>query len=153
MTVENFDEKKILSIEELIENLRRKIYQEIEKSHHEIDREIETLRRNIDRDSYTTISEIIRRFEMKEDRYKVVSELKPTTRQIFDVLKESGGSQRFTDIQRFVGCSSSTLTNALRELIEKGLVRSEIGFYQAALPAWFAQKKLEQKEKTKETSI
>lgn len=127
MTVESFDEETILSVEDLIERLHR----------------------HVDK----TFSEIKRRFERERDHDKAVSELKPTTRQIFDVLKESGGLQRFIDIQRFVGCSSSTLTNALSELIEKGLVRSERGFYQAASPAWFAQKKLEQKKKTKETSI
>jgi len=128
MTVESFDEKKILSLEDLIENL-----------HGDLDK---------------TFSEIIRRSEVKEEYYAVVLELeKPTTRQVLSALRESGGSQRFTDIKRFVDCSPSTLANALRELVEMGLVRWERGLYQAASPAWFAQKKLEQKTKTKDSSI
>ena len=128
MTVESFDEEKMLSLEDLLERLHRYIDK--------------------------TFSEIVRRSEMKEDYYEAVFGLeKPTTREVLSVLRESGGSQRFTDIQRFVDCSSSTLTNALGELVGKGLVRWEGGLYQAASPAWFVQKKLEQKEKTKETSI
>jgi len=132
MTVESFDEQKILSLEDLIENLHR----------------------NIERDIDTTFSEIIRRSEVKKEYYAVVLELeKPTTRQVLSALRESGGSQRFTDIKRFVDCSPSTLANALRELVERGLVRWERGLYQAASPTLFAQKKLEQKEKTKNSSI
>jgi len=131
MAVERCEEEKILRLEDLIEKLHR----------------------NIKRDIDTTFSEIIRRFEMREDYNKAVSELKPTTRQILDILEESGGSHHFTDIQRFVGCSPSTLDIALRELVEMRLVRWERGLYQAVSPSWFAQKKLEQKEKTKETSI
>ena len=128
MTVESFDEEEMLSLEDLLERLHRYIDK--------------------------TFSEIIRRSEMKEDYYAAVFGLeKPTTREILSVLQESGGSQRFTDIKLFVGCSPSTLTNALRELVAKGLVRWERGLYQAASPAWFAQKILEQKERTKDSSI
>lgn len=126
--MESFDEEKILSLEDLKKRL-----------HHIIDK---------------TFSEIIRRSEMKEEYFAAILELeKPITRQVLSVLRESGGPQHFTDIQAFVGCSSSTLTNALSELIEKGLVRWEGGLYQAVSPAWFAQKKLEQKKKSKDTSI
>jgi len=144
MTVENFAEEKILSLEDLLERLRRHVdalHHHVDALHHHVD----TTQRHVD----TTVSEIIHRFEMERDHDKAVSELKPTEKQVLSVLQESGGSQRFIDIQHFVGCSSSTLTNALSELVEKGLVRWEAGLYQAASPAWFAQKKLEQKEKTK----
>ena len=143
MAGESFDEKKILSIENLIENLRRKTDRETENLH----RVIEKTHRNIDRETETTGSEILRREENEKAYSKAFSEIeKPTTRQIFSVLRVGGGRHRFTDIHRFVVCSSSTLTNALRELIERGLVRRKGGLYQAVSPAWFAQEKLEQKE-------
>lgn len=120
MAVESFDEETILSLDDLLERLHR----------------------HIDK----IFSEIIRRSEMKEDYYAAIFRVeKPKTRQILAVLRESEGPQSFTNIQHFVGCSSSTLTNALGELVERGLVKWERGLYQAASPAWFIQKKLEQK--------
>ena len=52
------------------------------------------------------------------------------------VLWEGGRSQRFTDILRVVGCSQTSLSDALGELLRVGRVRMVGKLYQAVAPAW-----------------
>lgn len=60
--------------------------------------------------------------------------------QIWYILWESGSSQRFTDILLVVGCSRTTLSDALLKLMRAGLVRMAETRYQAVSPAWLVQK-------------
>lgn len=54
-------------------------------------------------------------------------------------LWESGAAQRFTDIYKVVGCSKTSLSAVLRELLRVGLIRMVENQYQAVVPAWFVQ--------------
>lgn len=116
----DFNKEKILSLEDILKGVHL----------------------NIDK----AFAEVKRRDEMKDDYYEAIFRLeKPKTRMVLDVLRESGGAHRFTDILRIVVCSPTTLTTALDELVMEGLVRRIEKRYQAVSPAWFVQKKLEQK--------
>lgn len=116
----SFNEEKILSLEDIIKGVHLKIDK--------------------------AFAELTRRDEVKDEYYDALFRLeKPSERLVLRVLKESGGAHRFTDILRKVGGSSSTLAKALKELRDKWLVRIVSGGYQASSPAWFAQKKREQK--------
>ncbi|MBA7642023.1 hypothetical protein ES703_49709 [subsurface metagenome] len=175
-----FDENQILSTEDLLliklqeideeANRRSKeIYEEADlqskKIYKDADHQSKDIYKDADHQSKKIYEEadlkkkkiydkIIRRREMKEDYDKTAFRLKKRkTRHVFSVLQESGGSYRFTEILHFVRGSSSTLTIALNELRNIGLVRFEGGLYSASSPAWFAKQKREQKEKTKDTSI
>ena len=134
MTEKDFNKEKILSSEDIIKGLHLKI--------DKATAEVTSLHPKVDK----AFAEVIRRDETKDEYYEASFRLeKPTTRRVLDVLRESSGAHRFTDIRRLVVCSPTTLTTALDELVMEGLVRWEGGLYQAVSPAWFVQKKLEQK--------
>ena len=59
--------------------------------------------------------------------------------QVWFILWESGGAQRFTDLLRKVECSRSKLSDVLRELLRAGLVRMVEKQYQAVSPAWLVR--------------
>ena len=56
------------------------------------------------------------------------------TTEVWLALMKGGGAYRFTEIQRFTGLSSSTLTDALHRLLTDDLVRILDGKYQALVP-------------------
>jgi len=56
--------------------------------------------------------------------------------RVWLILWESGGAQRFTDIFIAVGGGKGTLSKALMNLLNAGLVRMVRGRYQAVCPAW-----------------
>ena len=132
MGEEDFNEEKILSPEDIIKGLQLKVDKAI----------AEVI--NLPREVAKAFAELKRRAEMKDYYYEAIFRLgKPSTRQVLSVLRESGGSHKFTEILRIVDYSPTTLTNALEELQEAGLVRKVEDRYQAVSPAWFFQKKLE----------
>lgn len=120
MVENDFNKEKILSLEDIFKEVHLKIDKAFAEVKH----------RNEIKDEYN------------EDRFKLE---KPTTRRVLNVLVESGGAHRFTDIRHIVGCSPQTLTTALEELVMKGFVRKVEGLYQASSPVWFVQKKRERK--------
>jgi len=109
MTVESFDEEKILSSEDLIVGALRKLLR--------------------------TYAELGRREEDTRDFLRSLCGFSIETR-VWWFLLEAGGAQRFTDIHRVVGCSQTSLGEALRELLREGLVRMVENRYQAVVPAW-----------------
>ncbi len=112
MTVESFDEEEMLSLEELLERLHRYIDK--------------------------TFSEIIRREEDKRGFFKILCSQSVET-DIWWILLESGGAQRFTDILPLADCSRWKLNEVLQKLMRAGLVRMVENRYQAVSPAWLVQ--------------
>ncbi len=134
MAEEDFKEEKILSLEDIIKGIQLKVDKAIA--------EVIKLPLEVDK----AFAEFVRRNEMKDEYYEALFRLeKPTTRKVLSVLRESSGAHRFNDIRRIVDCSPTTLINALRELIDEGLVMNVEERYQASSPAWFVWKKREQK--------
>jgi len=114
MAEEDVTEEKMLNLEDILKGVRLKID--------------------------NAFAEVIRRDEMKDVYYEALFKLeKLSTRRVLRILRESGGSHRFTDIRRLVVCSPTTLNIALDELIREGLVRRVDGRYQAVSPDWFVQ--------------
>jgi len=109
MSVEDFDEEKILSSEDLIVGALRKLLR--------------------------TYAELSRREEDSRDFLKKLCSFSIET-WVWYTLLEAGGAQRFTDILPVVGCSQTSLSDALRELVREGLVRRVEKRYQAVVPAW-----------------
>ncbi len=112
MTVESFDEEKILSLEDLLERLHRYIDK--------------------------TFSEIIRREEDKRGFFKILCNQSVET-WVWWILIEAGGAQRFTDILPDAGCSRWKLNEVLQKLMRAGLVRMVENRYQAVSPPWLVQ--------------
>ena len=112
MTVESFEEEKILSLEDLLERLHRYIDK--------------------------TFSEIIRREEDKRGFFKVLCSQSVET-GVWWILLEAGGAQRFTDILPVAGCSRWKLNEVLQKLMRAGLVRMVENRYQAVSPPWLVQ--------------
>jgi len=105
----SFDDLQLLSHEDLIVEALRKILR--------------------------TYAELGRRQESTKDFLRSLCEFSVETK-IWFILWEGGGAQRFTDIYRIIGCSYTTLANALGELVERGLVRKSGKNYQAVSPEW-----------------
>jgi len=82
-----------------------------------------------------TYIELSRRREVTKDFLRDLCSFSVEA-QVWYILWESGGSQRFTDILLLVGCSRSKLSDVLRELLRVGLVRMVEKRYQAVSPAW-----------------
>lgn len=82
-----------------------------------------------------TYAELSRREEVTRDLLRALCGFSLETR-IWWFLLEASGAQRFTDIYRVVGCSQTSLSDALRELLRVGLVRMVETRYQAVVPAW-----------------
>ena len=107
-----FDEYEILSQETLIVDTLRKLlkaYAELSRREH----------------AAKTFLEILCGFSLET--------------QVWFILWESGGAQRFTDLLRMVECSRSKLSDVLRELLRAGLVRMVEKQYQAVSPAWLVR--------------
>lgn len=75
-------------------------------------------------------AELIRRDEALRVFLKKLCSMSIETR-IWWTLFEAGGSQKFTDVLRIVGCSKGKLISTLRELEKVGLVRRVGRRYQA----------------------
>jgi len=80
-------------------------------------------------------AELSRRGEITKDFLKSICDFSLET-QVWFILWEGGGAQRFTEILRVVGCSRASLSDVLRELLKTGLVRMAENRYQAVSPAW-----------------
>ena len=112
-----FNELEILSQEDLIiENLRKLL---------------------------ATYNELSRREEATKQFLYTLCELHLDTR-VWYHLWEAQGAQRFTDIRRTVGCSRTGLSEAVRTLLKRGLIRMVEGKYpypryQAISPAWLVR--------------
>ena len=78
--------------------------------------------------------ELDRREEITRDLLKILCSFSIEGR-VWWTLLEGGIAQRFTDILRVVGCSPTSLTDALGELLRVGLVRMVGKRYQAIVPA------------------
>ena len=107
-----FDEYEILSQEALIVDTLRKLlkaYAELSRREH----------------AAKTFLEILCGFSLET--------------QVWFILWESGGAQRFTDLLHMVECSRSKLSDVLRELLRAGLVRMVEKQYQAISPAWLVR--------------
>lgn len=85
-----------------------------------------------------TYAELGRREETTRIFLKELCSFSVETR-VWWILFEAGGAHRFTDILRIVGCSRTSLSNVLRELLKAGLVRMVENRYQAVSPAWLVQ--------------
>jgi len=85
-----------------------------------------------------TYAEFTRRREVTKDFLRDLCRFSVEA-QVWYILWESGGSQRFTDILLMVGCSRSKLSDVLRELLRVGLVRMVEKRYQAVSPAWLVR--------------
>jgi len=83
-------------------------------------------------------AELSRREEITRIFLKELCSFSMETRVWF-TLWDSGGSQRFTDILRIVGCSRSKLSAVLRELLKLALVRMVENRYQAVSPEWLVR--------------
>jgi len=57
-----------------------------------------------------------------------------STTRVWRALHRGGGAYTWTEIHRFTGVSSSTLSNALLNLLADDLVRLVNGKYQAVIP-------------------
>ena len=77
-----------------------------------------------------THAELIRRQEATRIFLKELCSMSVETR-VWWYLFEAGGSQKFTDVLRIVGCSKGKLISTLRELEKVGLVRRVGRRYQA----------------------
>jgi len=108
MSVECFDEDEILSSEDLIVGALRKLLR--------------------------VYAEISRREEDSRGFLKKLCSFSIET-WVWYILLEAGGSQRFTDILVVVGCSQTSLSDALQKLVREGLVRRVGKRYQAVVPA------------------
>ena len=121
-----FNELEILSQEELIiENLRKLI---------------------------ATYNELSRREEATKQFFYTLCEMHLDTR-VWYHLWEAQSAQRFTDIRRTVGCSRKGLSDAVRTLLKRGLIRMiEEGYlyprYQAISPAWLVRISRPDREKS-----
>ena len=113
MAVGSFDELELLSQEDLI---------------------VETLRKLL-----KAYAELSRREDVTRDFLKILCGFSPET-QVWFILWEGGGAQRFTELLRVAGCSRSKLSKILRELLNEGLVRMVEKRYQAVSPAWLVLK-------------
>lgn len=82
-----------------------------------------------------TYAELSRRREVTKEFLRDLCKFSVEA-QVWYILWESGGSQRFTDLLLIVGCSRSKLSDVLRELLRVGLVRMVERRYQAVSPAW-----------------
>lgn len=107
-----FEDIEILSQEEIIVSALRKLLQ--------------------------TFAEISRREEVTKDFLKQLCSFNLET-GVWFLLWESGGSQRFTDILRVIGCSRGKLSKVLRNLLGAGLIRMVDERYQAVSPAWLVR--------------
>ena len=119
MTVESFNEEKILSLEDLLERLHR----HIDNLHGDVDK---------------TFSEVIRRKEEKRGFLKKLCSQSIET-WVWWILFEAGRAQRFIDIFRVAGCSRWKLNEVLQKLLRAGLVRMVDNRYQAIIPPWLVQ--------------
>jgi len=113
MAVGSFDELELLSQEDLI---------------------VETLRKLL-----KAYAELSRREDVTRNFLRSLCGFCLETRVWF-VLWEGGGAHRFTDLYRVVGCSQTSLGDALPELLRPGLVKMVGKRYQAVSPAWLLQK-------------
>ena len=130
MAEEDFNQEKILSLED--------IFKVILLKNDEVIAEAISLKHKTEK----AYAEIIRRDENEDEYNEAICKLeKVTTIKVLNVLRKSIGPLGFNNIRRGVGCSPTTLANALRELVDEGLVRRVEGRYQASSPAWFVQKK------------
>ncbi len=109
MAVGSFDELELLSQEDLI---------------------VETLRKLL-----KAYAELRRREDVTRDFLRPLCGFSLET-QVWFILWESGGAQRFTDLLRAAGCSRASLSDVLRDLLKAGLVRMVEKRYQAVSPAW-----------------
>lgn len=78
--------------------------------------------------------ELSRREDVTRDFLKTLCGFSPEM-QVWFILWESSGAQRFTEILLVAGCSRSKLIKILRELLNVGLVRMVEKRYQAVSPA------------------
>lgn len=79
-------------------------------------------------------TERVRREEITKEFLKSICGFSLEGR-VWWTLLESGMSQRFTDIHKSVGCSPTSLTDVLGELLRVGHVRMVGKRYQAVFPA------------------
>jgi len=91
---------------------------------------VETLRKLL-----RSYAELSRREEVTKDFLKSLCSFSLEA-YVWCILWEGGMAQRFTDIRRLVGCSRTSLSDALRELLRVGLVKMVGKRYQAVSPAW-----------------
>ena len=82
-----------------------------------------------------TYAELGRREETTRIFLKELCSFSVETR-VWWILFEAGGAHRFTDILHIIGCSRTSLSNVLRELLKAGLVRMVENRYQAISPEW-----------------
>ena len=80
-------------------------------------------------------AELGRREEITKEFLKSLCEFSLEAR-VWWTLWTGGTAQRFTDIYKDVGCSQTSLSDVLRELLSVGLVRMVEKRYQAVVPAW-----------------
>ena len=78
--------------------------------------------------------ELSRREDVTRDFLKTLCSFSPEM-QVWFILWEGGGAQRFTEILLVAGCSRSKLTKILYELLNRGLVRKIEKRWQAVSPA------------------
>ncbi len=95
---------------------------------------VETLRKLL-----RAYAELSRREEITREFMKSLCGLSVETK-VWDILWESGGAQRFTDILLVLGCARSKLSKALQDLLRLGLIRIVEKRYQAISPAWLVLK-------------
>jgi len=113
MAESSFDDLQLLSQEDLI---------------------VEALRKFL-----RSYAELSRREDVTKDFLRKLCGFSLET-QIWFTIWESGGAQRFTDLIHIIGCSRTSLSDGLRELLKAGLVRMVENRYQAVSPAWLVQK-------------